>query len=135
MWKLYSYDSSEGIAIITDCRTLKRLLPRKYPIAIGTVQYRNSDLGPSGSLHRFFHKRPAFSYEREVRLLHLREDVEPDENLGLVIPVDLRKLIQHVIVSPYAPDWVATVAKDVCKRFRLKVDIARSQLSEEPFHY
>jgi hypothetical protein len=135
MWKLYSYDSSEGIAIVTDCRTLKRLIPRKYAVTIGSVQYRDSDFGPSAPLHRFFHKRPAFAHEKEVRLVHIQNDVEPSADLGLVVPVELRKLIHHIVVSPYAPDWVFKVAEDVCKKYRFSTPIHRSHLADEPFHF
>ena len=135
MWKLYSYDNTEGIAIVTDCRTLKRVLPRKPYCAIGCVQYRDAEIGPSAPLHRFFHKRRAFAHEKEVRLVHLRADVEPGDDLGLIVPVNLKQLIRHVVISPFAPEWVMQVAKDVSKKYRFNFPIYSSHLSEEPFHF
>lgn len=135
MWKLYSYDNTEGIAIVTDCRTLKGVLPRNPSCAIGCVRYRDAEIGPSAPLHRFFHKRPAFAHEKEVRLVHLRTDVEPGEDLGLVVPVNLKRLIHHVVISPFAPEWVMRVAEDVSKKYRFNFPIFRSRLSEEPFHF
>ncbi len=84
---------------------------------------------------RFFYKRPAFKHEQEVRLLYLRENTEPGDDLGLIIPMSLNRMIQHIVISPYAPEWVFDATREVCKRFNLKAPVHLSALGEEPFHF
>jgi hypothetical protein len=58
------------------------------------------------------HKRNAYRFEREVRLLWVSEKSEPD---GVRIPIDPAKMISQVMISPYAKNAQVKEVKSFCK--------------------
>jgi hypothetical protein len=58
------------------------------------------------------HKRNAYRFEREVRLLWVSETSEPD---GIRIPIDAAKMISQVMISPYAKNAQVKEVKTFCK--------------------
>lgn len=51
---------------------------------------------------------------------------------GVYYEVDLSKLIQKVIVSPFAPDWFLDLVKSVTSRYNFNFNIERSTQAEDP---
>jgi hypothetical protein len=75
----------------------------------------------------FFCKRKSFEHEREYRLVISLEETEA-ENTGLFIPVLLEQLIEKVVVSPNAPQWVAEVVGKEVAVHGLDVAVVQSDL-------
>ena len=54
---------------------------------------------------------------------HRREQGAPT---GHVLPVDLQRLVQRVVVSPLSPPWFESLVGSVCEHFGFKFPIGRS---------
>jgi hypothetical protein len=99
-------------------------------VHVGAVRYihfereRMQDRSASG---RFFHKDVSFSYERELRaVVSLRSSEEfgvdvPEK--GVMVPVDLKEVIDSVRVSPLAPNRLLTQLKEIVTAAGLPWDV------------
>lgn len=149
MWKLYS-GNPYGLAIRTDMRALIGSFVGRYPNAIARVQYipYKDEVMPLGIDTPFLFKRINFEHEREVRVImtqyvtyqHLggdRNRVEIDFSVdacevGLHYDVEPERLIQEVVVSPYAAPWLLDLTRAVASRYLLSVPVRESKLKEQP---
>lgn len=132
MWRLYSRDQSQGVAISTSARRLRLATGDDPEIIIGRVKYIDYDRQFAPLDESFFYKRLAFRHEQEVRaVLHKRED--PPE-CGLVVPAKLDRLIESVHVSPFAPDWFLKTVQATMSAFGVRKKVKQSRLSKQPFH-
>lgn len=137
MWRLYAKETVEGVAIRTTLGSLKAALPpdRKYDIR--RVQYREDGVHKKTSDHmsRFFTKRKAFEHEKEVRVV-VSDSIAGSQNAkGVHVPVQVEKLVQRIILSPYAPPWLPQVVTDTAKKYGITADVVTSDLAKAPFHY
>jgi len=94
-------------------------------------------------LVRFLHKRKSFEHEREVRaLIHrmpasgLVGDVTRERipEAGLYVPVNLDTLVERVLVSPLSKDWIVELVGSVTAKYRLSVEVVRSDLYDGPLY-
>ena len=132
MWKLYSANVTNAVAIETTYQRMYQALGEDPYIDIGKVKYIDykkqfSHIGCGA----FWYKRKSFEHEREVRAL-----IRNHENTGKGIsqPVDLDVLIKKVYVSPYAPEWFAQVVRDVVNKYNLDKPVVYSSMQEQPFY-
>ena len=132
MWKLYSKDITNAIAIQTTYQRLYNALDKEPKIAIGKVQYINFLERYSSVNGAFWFKRLAFEYEKEVRLI--AHDHTNMGKPGLSFPVDIDVLIENIYVSPYAPSWFYDVIKDVLEKYCVKKSVLKSQMKITPFY-
>jgi len=129
MWKLY-LTNHEGVALQS---TVKRLISafaedETQDVCIGVVEYIDHDSAEIGMGNEFmplFRKRKAFEHERELRAMVIRRTVDdrgnarlvrgPIPGKGMLVPVDVQRLIQEIVVAPTAPhsfvDLVSSVTK------------------------
>lgn len=149
MWKLYS-NTPYGLAIRTDMRALVGSFVGRYPNAIARVQYipYTDEVMPLGIDTPFLFKRINFEHEREVRVImtqyvtyqHLggdRNRVEIDFStnvceVGLHYNVEPERLIQEIVVSPYAAPWLLELTRAVVGRYNLGAPVRESKLREQP---
>lgn len=132
MWKLYSVNVTNAIAIETTYQKLYQALGEDPYIDIGKVKYidyRNqfANIGTAA----FWYKRKSFEHEREVRAL-IRNHV--NNGSGVSLPVDLEVLIKTVYVSPYAPEWFAEVVRDIVQKYNLNKPVMYSSMKDQPFY-
>lgn len=129
MWKMYSVNVKNAIAIQTSYGNLKKELGEKVAIKpIRYVDYSKQFIGPN---EEFWCKRKSFEYEKEVRaIIH---DFSNTQNSGIEISVDLNKLIQNVYISPYSPKWFQEIVVDLIMRYGYKFNVLTSSMSEIPF--
>ena len=105
----------------------------------------------------YFHKRRAFEHEREVRMIidiepfvreALNQKIPADRSLlqqyiseidfpdickiGKPFKVDVNKLINKVIISPYCDDWITETVKSVVHQYRFKFSVNSSILLNDP---
>lgn len=136
MWKTYaSYDV--GIAIVSSANRMRRALRRSNEsIFLGRVEYidyQQDVIDPRNLFGPTLKKRHSFSYEREVRLIHLLGMGQPEGELrappaGFGIRCDLGALIERVEVSPAAEDWFVDNVRDLAKKFGLRAPVVKSTL-------
>lgn len=144
MWKLYARDKY-GIAIKTNMKSLANCFVKRYPDAIGRVQYISYDqeLIPVGLASPLLFKRRNFDHEREVRAImtDFLEDLDGDGtvklpktigNEGRYFEVDPKQLIQEIVISPLAVHWLHELTQSVTRKYRLDVPVVKSILTEEP---
>ena len=134
MWRLYSSET-DGIAIKTNFGSFKTSLTSNENIYVGKVSYIDyeSNFIPEGNTFApYLYKRQSFDHEREVRAIVQMPTLQDICDIGKYYEVDLSLLIQEVIVSPYAPDWLLELIRSVATRYNLKAPIVRSNLGDNP---
>lgn len=129
MWKMYSTNVKNAIAIQTTYGALSKQLDRKAEIR--PVRYIDYMTQFAGTTDRYWCKRKSFEYEKEVRAIvydycHIGEP-------GIHIPVDLRELIEKVYISPYAPKWFEDIIRDIILRYGYDFEVSASEMAEPPF--
>lgn len=132
MWKLYSANVKNAVAIETTYQQLYNALGKNPDINIGKVKYidyrtQYSSVGYGA----FWYKRKSFEHEREVRAL-IRNHT--NNGVGISHPVNLDILITNVYVSPYAPEWFAEIVRDIVKKYGLNKRVLYSSMSDSPFY-
>ena len=133
MWRIY-LSAEDGVAIRSSFARLRdSLSAATNTIVIGRVQYvdRHQALqSHDNELAPFFCKRKHFEYEREVRAL-CQEDHSPEE-LGRYVPVDLRTLIEQVVIAPSGQAWLRDLVSSVTKRYGFDVPVVASTMLDPP---
>ena len=142
LWKIYS-DFSQGIMIQSSILNIVSAFNETTEdIQISEVNYRvyNKSVLPYGnSNYPFLYKQKAYNYENEVRLIYSvssasnlnwqydwsKEEVEE----GLYIKVDLNKLINKIVISPYSPKWFYDLIADLINKYGLDKQIEKSEFS------
>ena len=130
MWKLYSMNVTNAVAIQTTTKSLYEALGKDPRIDIGKINYidyQNKFAPINGS---FWYKRKAFAYEQEVRAV--LTDFKAKTS-GVSIHVDLDKLIEAIYISPYAPAWFESVVHSVAEKYGINKPIYYSEMKEAPF--
>ncbi|HEV3166515.1 MAG TPA: hypothetical protein VGZ22_20995 [Isosphaeraceae bacterium] len=143
MWKKY-LERDQGVALISTSHRLATSFPEKSPeILIGRVSYvdykkadfLNSD-GTFNVLNFVTKKRHAFKDERELRaVIWLRNrdgELLTNNPTGIVVTVELNRLLRGIVVSPGSPGWFYNLVVSLTKRYGIKVPVSRSALAESP---
>lgn len=146
LWRLYGV-SDQCVAVRSDTQRLFDAVERtEFAFDIVDVGYthygterpapheRGATFDPNNRYARYFHKRTAFSFEREVRLILDASSSSPGVTRspqGIRVPVDLQSLLTGVVVSPYAPDYFYDAVRYVALT-ALTVSIERSAMLGAP---
>lgn len=139
MWRLYTSEG-QGIAVQSTFKALTECLGN-FPefLSVGVLTYLDYDRDTFPGRNNFLpflHKRKSFEHEREVRAIAWPPG-GADRNLspipdGLLIPVDLRQLIQSVYVSPTATARVRDRTEAIVQQYELGCPVHQSDLLTEP---
>ncbi len=140
LWKIYS-NINQGIMITSKVTSIiEAFKETKENIDLSEVKYLNHscDKMPDGNImYPVIHKHLAYSYEKELRMIHTvdygpgllydwsREEVDT----GKYIPVNLNELIDEVIMSPYSPPWFFKLVENLCESYGMSKVILKSELS------
>lgn len=139
MWRLY-LSSNEGIAIKTTAQRLRESLRLTkgvdQPLLLVEVEYVNhldddEMLAPVDFLRWATFKRKSFAHEREVRLMRIAQDDELGNNFSYRPKIDVQTLIEAIYISPFAPDWVFEVIKQVVSKYG-NYQVKPSELGGDP---
>jgi len=131
MWKLYSKNVTNAIAIQTTAEHLYLSLDRSPEIEIGKIQYIDYNKRYAHINNAYWFKRKAFEYEHEVRAVITSFG---NEMSGKSIPINVNILIDRVFISPYAPKWFEEVVQSVIEKYGIKAPILHSSIDEQPFY-
>lgn len=139
MWDLYS-KSNEGVAIQSTFSRLSDSFAgyKKRDVYIGQIKYIDYSKEKPGSCDRlqpFLYKRKSFEHEREIRAIICDETSrgEYGERLfGMFVPVNIKVLIDNIYISPTAPGWIYDLVVLICKRYKIKNKIIKSNLFDDP---
>lgn len=142
LWKIYS-DFNQGIMITSKVTSIiEGFKKTKENISLSEVKYINHsfDEMPDGNMmYPVIHKHKAYSYEKELRLIHtvdfgdglFYDWSKNEQDQGKYLNVDLDKLIDEIILSPYSPNWYIELIENLCETYGLKTKILKSELSKE----
>lgn len=134
MWRLYSTDNSNAVAIRTTYGRMRDALKVKTGVGIGRVNYIDFSNPPDyfmNGISRFWYKSNHFAHENEVRIMpyHIyegsrtnAEEIPP----GVLLPMDLNVLIDKVYVAPWAQPWLLFLVKEVSEKYSLDVEVVTS---------
>ena len=130
MWKLYSVNTQNAVAIQTTAAHLYESLDRNPQIAIGKVKYIDFNKRFASINGAYWYKRKSFEHEREVRAV--LSDYT-NKSKGVLIPIDINTLIDSVYISPYAPKWFNEVVCSIIEKYEISCQIICSEMLERPF--
>lgn len=143
MWKLYTRDNKQGIAIQTTFERLYRsLLDSSLQSDFGMVNYIDYNEYNNGDSRKTFHpfeapwyKRKSFEHEKEFRVI-IEDNCKPTfRDWDKTIKVDLSLLIENVYISPQADKWFADLVCDIIRnRYNLCLKVSQSNLNKIPFY-
>ena len=146
MWQIYG-KSTKSIAIVSKVKQLKKVLLNHNEINKGLeieqvyyIDYQKDDFEVIPVKHyRFFHKLKAFNYEHEVRAVieFLTENDSSQKiefsEMGITVSVNLNRLINEIVISPFAPLWFQKLIEDLVNiRYNLKKTVSYSVLEKSP---
>ena len=139
MWRVFG-KSDHGIAIRSTLDGLAgSLTPGAYKLLVGRVRYidySSEKIPLDNHVEAFLYKSDHFKDERELRLLCYRSlkdhtggiSFEPLPEAGLLLPVDLTRLVHGILVSPYAPAWFDALVRRTMDRHGLRVPVCLSEI-------
>ena len=140
MWKLYCPEN-KGIAIQTTYKKLVQSVENDDYLYIGLIEYvdYDKDWFSNGNLFEpIMHKRKAFEFEKEVRLVKTDSNYwnenSPESPPGIYCPWDLIKFAESIYVNPYTENWYYEVVKDVLDKYDCNIDINWSTIKGIPYY-
>ena len=137
MWKIFSHDNNSLCIFSTTERLKAAITPDKIckRLEIQQVEYIDHaiDIFPDNPLAPFISKSKPYSFEREIRVISWDPEINlsnspNNKESGLLLLVDLTKLIEKVIISPYADSLFKTKVEDLCKNAGLNIKVEDSAM-------
>lgn len=143
MWQLYSSSYSEAVCIQTTYQKLGDALPDVSGVEsshyfIGKVKYINhhiDDMPPNNVFYPVMHKLKSFQHEREIRIVYWRRNPGTgNPNMldgyptGILVPLNVNKTIENIIISPTAANWFSETVKNVTRKYGIDIPILQSSL-------
>lgn len=132
LWRLYCPQPISGVVIQTTVEALELCFSPNSGIEIGKVNYIDFKTAFSRPYDRIFTKRKSLSHENEVRAVFFDYEID-DSCSGLSVPIDMSVLIQSIIISPYAPNWLLNLVERILRRYNINFVVRESELLSEPF--
>jgi hypothetical protein len=143
MWKIYGSDKN-SICIFTSADRLKASVSPVNSfenIDFREVQYINHiehehDLS-SDPMSAFISKSRPYAFENEFRVIAWNSNVDlsiehTNSDNGAFLDVDLNKLIEKIVVSPYSDPWFKNAIEKLCNEFGISVDVTDSEIRRGP---
>jgi hypothetical protein len=137
MWRLYT-SLDESICIKATYANLCDALPLQ--VRVGVVQYIDyeKELFPIlNGLNFVMHKRESYAHEQEVRAVVWAEESDVkskfiEKHTGLIVPVDLSKMVEAIYVSPSAKPMVRDVVEGLVQTYGLNARVLQSEVNAPP---
>lgn len=147
MWRLYLKNINEGLAIKTNIDSFKASFEcATEKVYIGSVKYKNYETGTyqegypmrifENMFLPFLHKRNIFAHEKEYRAI-IPKDPEKGKPAakGIYVNVILEKLIESIVISPYASTWFKELLESILKEYNLKFPLKESEVKDKPYSF
>ncbi|MBK7806396.1 MAG: hypothetical protein IPJ51_08865 [Saprospiraceae bacterium] len=151
MWKIF-LNTKNGIAIKSKVgNVIESFKNSQDDIYIGKVNYRDfekvsftdlifesQNLIKNGhrSINQFNYKRISFEHEKELRLFYIdtpiphvtKNETPRDPLTEKYISVDIKKLINEIVIAPFADIWFQKMVKRLLQNLGLHFEIIQSNL-------
>ncbi|WP_298624541.1 hypothetical protein [uncultured Legionella sp.] len=133
-WKIYGRDTM-SLAIVTRFTNLAQAISDPKKIHGSVLSYYDPKKERTSELviEQALSKRKAFEHEKEFRLFiwdhKLLKEEHPPE--GLVVAINIKMLIEKIIINPLAPQWFIELVGAVLNDYGLeKICVERSTILE-----
>lgn len=144
LWKIYLNNSKQGIAIKSTVGNIRKsFITQDLDCIIGQVEYSDKVTEVNQDLI-IGTKKPYYEYEKEFRIFiknqfNIRTDEkgkqirEPLNKSGLSIRVNLDKLIDRIVMSPFCEDWFIELVRKIVKEKipKKKLVLQKSRIRDE----
>ncbi len=140
MWRNY-LKGELGIAVrSTYFRLTKSLDQASQMVFVGKLNYIDykHDFIPydQGLWAPFLSKRQNFEYEKELRAMYLLGYNLPEsygnKRYGDLVKVDIRELVEAIVVCPSAQNWFVDVVKSVIEKYGCDFKVELSEMTKKP---
>jgi hypothetical protein len=142
MWALYG-KSECAVALTTTVGQLADTLrgaEHEHDLSIERVEYvkhwSDPKLDVSPAYARIFaYKTKAYEYEKEVRVIldcTRRKPVPEMPLAGIVVPIDMARLLRSIVIAPDAPPWFEKLVRQSAQRYGITAPVRRSKLATDP---
>lgn len=136
LWKVYS-SLNRGIMIRSTFENIISAFSESeeeiFCSKLEYIDYAKDSFNPGNTMTPFIHKHRAYSYEKEVRLIHEVHQVEwahdwesEKYHNGVMIDVNLDELIKEIVISPFSPNWFLELIHDVLRKYSVYCEIKNS---------
>ena len=135
LWKIYG-GSKQSVAVMTSFHKIVQstiLWKNISSVAFKDVVYiDHSGTLPDGayslSYETFGLKHVAYSFENEVRIIVVRNNIKTPSPLRLSIAIN--DFIEKIIVAPEAGAWFFDMVKDLSEKYGISAPVENSKLTE-----
>jgi hypothetical protein len=115
-----------------------------FEVYVGKVSYLDYEceaFSAGNTFVPFLHKRKSFEHEHELRAIIQPifpgsdpvTDISPFAD-GLLVEVNLRRLIENIYVAPTSEAWFAELVENTTKKFGLGVSVQHSDMIRGPVY-
>ncbi|MGX9992133.1 hypothetical protein ACS4RR_023720 [Rhizobium sp. Z1P35] len=135
MWKLY-VQAGDGIAVQSTYARLRDSISSEEEVYIGKVNYidyQRHVIDANNLLSPLVHKRTSFSHECELRAVVVHwptREQSPIEH-GVAVPVDVKRLVQKVFVSPSASHWFSDLLQPLIAKYGFDFEVTHSSMNSQ----
>jgi len=138
LWKIYA-NLNQGIMIKSNInRLISAFQDSEEIIQLSEIKYINfqkDKIDFSNANYRIIHKNKPYNYENEIRLIHQVKpksgfdyDWTKEENQnGKYINIDLKSLIEEIVISPFSPNWFFDIVNDIVDKYELSKKVRHSE--------
>lgn len=141
MWKIYCPDN-KGVAIQTTYRKLVQSVKDDDFLFIGKityVDYETEEFPNGNTFYPIMHKRKAFQFENEIRLVksEYRKYFQTNSEVppaGIYHPFNVQEYIDNIYVNPYAQEWYFKVVEDLIRKYNYQIKIQWSSMKVAPYY-
>jgi hypothetical protein len=138
MWKLYAAHH-DSICIQSRASTLISGLPNDVFVGmVKYIDYNKEFIDWGNALEYIVHKRVSFAHERELRAVIWkvadRGNYQTVGDKGLIVPIDIKSLIETVFVSPESDPVLVDVLEGLRADHGFPAQIVKSDVNAGP-HY
>ncbi len=141
MWNTYA--SKFGITIKSTVQRLNDGLnfASESEVFRGLVMYDRAEGEPGDNWSIFFdifhNKRKEFENENEYRIARGYNDPKQRYMInlagGILIPVNLNRLIDKIVISPESPNWFLGLVQSITRKNGLSIEVTHSEIDRKPF--
>jgi len=139
LWKIYS-NINQGIMIKSSFKQIIKAFENAkekiYCSRIEYIDYEKDKINTSNTMPPLVHKHKAYAYENEIRLIHevsnqnwIHDWSEEKFENGVKIKVDIKELINEIIISPFSPNWFVELIDDILEKYGIESKLTKSKLS------
>ena len=103
------------------------------------IDYRTDYIPPGNAFNYVVHKCKSFEHEREVRAVvwnwEKPKEMVPFKDIegrGLLVPVDISKLIEEIYVSPVSEQMFKEIVEGVARTYEVSAPVKQSEVNAPP---